>query len=128
VVIIKVNDEISVHSLLWVSELLIFLHLYKKKNFVTLTIFIVDQELLCVCVVDEPLQQFYTRKHRGSARYHVQVRLSDIWKKFSIELPHVRVSMWDIFREFLWVDLLEEFSPVREYPLAPCVFLCVSKV
>jgi hypothetical protein len=55
-VCIKVDDEIGVQSLFGISKLVIILHFYQKENPDTLVIVIIDQELLCVYVADEPLQ------------------------------------------------------------------------
>jgi hypothetical protein len=71
VALIEVYEEIDVHSLLWVSDLIINMHLYQKENPDTLAIVIVDQALLCVHVVDEPLQEFYARKNWIFASHHV---------------------------------------------------------
>jgi hypothetical protein len=53
---IKVDDEIGVQSLFGVSNLVIILHFYWKENPDALAIVVIDQELMCVCVADEPLQ------------------------------------------------------------------------
>jgi hypothetical protein len=71
--LIKVDDEIGTQSLFRVFELVIIMHLYRKENPDTLAIVIIDQALLCVHVVDEPLQKFYTGEHRGPGCYHVLV-------------------------------------------------------
>jgi hypothetical protein len=73
VALIKVDYEIDIQSLFQVSDLVIILHLYRKENPDTLAIVIVDQALLCVHVVDQTLQQFYTGEHQGPTHYHVQV-------------------------------------------------------
>jgi hypothetical protein len=54
--LIKFDDEIGVQSLFRVSELVVIMHLYQKENPDTLTIVIIDQELLCLRVVNETLQ------------------------------------------------------------------------
>jgi hypothetical protein len=101
------------------------MHLYRKKNPNTLSIVVVDQNFCVSRVVDEPLQQFYIGKHRGSAQLPCAgMTVGEI-------LHHQASSCWghwrDIFWEFFLADLLEEFSPVQEYCLSPFVFLCVSK-
>jgi hypothetical protein len=98
-VLIKVDDEIGVQSLFRVSELVIILHLYRKENPDTLAIVVIDQELLCVCVVDEPLQQFYTGEHgvllATMCRYD-----SLIFGKTSSSSFLMSGSLWGIFWEF----------------------------
>jgi hypothetical protein len=68
---VELNDEIYIHPLLEVSEFVVFLDLYRKEHSDTLTIVIIDQVFLCVCVVNEPLQEFDTGKDRGSASHHM---------------------------------------------------------
>jgi hypothetical protein len=53
-VFIKFDDKISIQSLFRVSELVIILHLHREEKPNTLAIVIVDHELLCVHVADEP--------------------------------------------------------------------------
>jgi hypothetical protein len=48
-------------------------------------------------------------------------------KNVIIKFPHTEVTMRGIFRELFPLDLLENFSPVREYFLGPYYILYVSK-
>jgi hypothetical protein len=109
-----------------VSELVVILHLHWKENPDTLAIVIINQTSLCVCVVDKPLQEFYAGEYWSSSHYHVQVRSSDIQKTSSSSFL-ISGSLCGYIREFFPLDLLEKFSPVREYCLGPYACLCVSK-
>jgi hypothetical protein len=73
IVLINFDDKIGVQSLFRVFGLVIILHLYWKENPNTFSIFIVDQAFLGVCVVNNPLQEFYAGEHWSYARHHVQV-------------------------------------------------------
>ena len=90
-VLIKVDEEIDVQSLFQVSELVIILHLYWKENLDTLSIDVINQILMCVHVIDDPLQEFYVGEHWSSTCHHVQVRSSNILKNFIVDLSHMGV-------------------------------------
>jgi hypothetical protein len=58
---IENHHEVYVEMLLWICELLVFMYLYREKNFDAPSILIVNQTFLLICVVDEPLKDLYER-------------------------------------------------------------------
>ena len=125
--LIEYYNKIGVQWLLWIFEIVVILNLHWKENLDTLTIVVIDQTYLCVIVVDKPLQDFYAGKYWSYDHYHVQVRPSDIRKKFIFEIPHIGVDVRGTLREFFPLDLLEKFFLVKEYHLGPYASLYVSK-
>jgi hypothetical protein len=127
VFLIEAYNKIGVQPLLWLSELVVILNLHWKENPDTLAIVVINQTSLCVSVIDKPLQEFYAGEYWSSSRYHVQICPSDIREDFIVEFSYIGIVVRGIFREFFPLDLLEKFSPVREYCLGPYACLCVSK-
>ena len=125
--IIESYNKIGVQLLLWVSELVVILHFHQKENPDTLAIVVINQTSLCVCVVDNPFQEFDAGEYRSPAHHHVQIHLSNIPEDFIIEFSCIGIVVWGIFWEFLPLDFLEKFFPMRKHYLGPNVRLYVSK-
>jgi hypothetical protein len=125
--LIETYDKIRVHPLLWLSELVVFMNLHWKENPDTPTIVIINKTYLCVSVIYKAFQEFYAGEYQSPARYHVQIRPSDIREEFIVKFSCIGIVVRGIFRELFPLDLLEKLSPVWEYCLGPYACLCVSE-
>jgi hypothetical protein len=72
--LVELDHEVCVYPFLRVSKFVILMHLRQKENTNTLTLFIVDDALYRVSMVNYPSQGFNARKKRGL----VAIRLATV--------------------------------------------------